>query len=91
MRDLYLTEALLAYSAMEKVMAQAGRTVKHYHSGNGRFSDNGFINAVNGKDKNITFCGVGAHHQNRIIENEMKFSQQEDTHSCFTEDVCGPT
>ena len=72
MRDLSLTETLLAKSAMEKVMAQAGRTVKNYHADNGRFSDNGFIGAVNGKDQKITFCGVGAHQQNGIIENKNK-------------------
>ena len=72
MRDLSLTETLLAKSGMEKVMAQAGRTVKHYHSENGRFADNGFIDAVNRKDQKITFYGVGAHHQNGIIENKNK-------------------
>ena len=61
-RDLSLTETLLAKSAMEKVMAQAGQTVKHYHADNYRFSDNGFIDAVNRKDQKITFCGVGTHH-----------------------------
>ena len=49
MRDLSLTETLLEKLAMEKVMAQAGGTVKHYHANNGRFSENGFINAINGK------------------------------------------
>ena len=34
MRDLSLTETLLAKPATEKVMAQAGQTVKHYHSNN---------------------------------------------------------
>ena len=48
-------------------MAQAGQTVKHYHDNNGRFSDNGFIDAVNGKDQKITFCVVDAHNQNGII------------------------
>ena len=67
MRYSSLTKTLLEKSAMEKVMAQAGRTVKHYHANNGRFADNGFINDVNGKDQKITFCGVGAHHQNGII------------------------
>ena len=62
MRDLSLTETLLAKSAKEKVMAQTGRTNKHYHANNGRFSDNSFIDAVNGKDQKITFCGVGTHH-----------------------------
>ena len=53
-------------------MAQAKITVKHYHADNGRFADNSFINAVNGKDKKIILCGVDAHHQSRIIENKNK-------------------
>ena len=69
---LSLTETLLAKSATEKVMAKAGQTVKHYHADNGRFAGNGFIDAVNGKDQKITLCGVGAHHQNGIIENKNK-------------------
>ena len=72
MRDLSLTKTFLAKSEMEKVMAQAGRTAKHYHTNNDRFADNGCIDAINGKDQNITFCGVGAHHQNGIIENKNK-------------------
>ena len=51
-------------------MAQAGRYVKHYHAYNGRFADNGFIDAINTKYQKITFCGVGAHHQNGIIEEK---------------------
>ena len=72
MRDLSLNETLLAKSSMEKVMAQTGQTVKHYHTDNGRFADNSFIDAVNGKDQKITFCGVGVHHQNGIIDNKNK-------------------
>ena len=72
MRDLTLDETLLAKEAMEKIMAQAGRHVKHYHADNGRFADNGFIDAINSKVQKITFCGVGAHHQNGIIENKNK-------------------
>ena len=72
MRDLTLNETLLDKEAMLKVMAQTGRYVKHYHADNGRFSDNGFIDAINTKDQKITFCGVGAHHQNGIIENKNK-------------------
>ena len=39
MRDLSLAETLLAKEAMEKVMAQAGQTVTHYHADNGRFAE----------------------------------------------------
>ena len=53
-------------------MAQAGRTVKHYHADSIRFSENGFIDAVNGKYQKIAFYGLGTHHQNGIIENKNK-------------------
>ena len=72
MRDLTLNETLLSKEATEKVMAQAGRYVKQYHADNGRFTDNGFINAIKTKDQNITFGGVGDHHQNGIIGNKNK-------------------
>ena len=72
MRDMTLEETLLAKQAFEKVMAQAGHDVKHYHADNGRFADKGFIDAINTKDQKITFCGVGAHHQNGIVENKNK-------------------
>ena len=67
MQDLTLDETLLAKEATEKLMAQAGRYIKHYHADNGRFADNGFIDDINTKDQKIKFCGVGAHHQNGII------------------------
>ena len=47
MRGLTLNEKLLAKEAMEKVMPQAGRNIKDYHVDNGRFADNGFIDAIN--------------------------------------------
>ena len=72
MRDLSLSETLMAKEASEKLMAQAGRTVKHYQADNSRFSDNVFIDSINQKDQKITFCGVGEHHQNGIVENNNK-------------------
>ena len=71
-RDLSLLETLLANAAMEKTLAQAGRTVKHYHANNGRFADNCFVEPINSKDQNIIFCGVGAHNQNNTVENKDK-------------------
>ena len=69
---LCLAETLLSKAEMEKVISQARRSVKHYHSDNGRFTKNGFIDAINSKYQKLTFCGVGAHHQNGIIENKNK-------------------
>ena len=46
-------------------MEQARQTVKKYQAENGKFSENGFIHAINQKDQKITFFGVGAHCQIR--------------------------
>ena len=72
MRYLSNAETLLEKEAMEKTMAQAGWNVLHYHAENGRFADNGFVEAINSKDQNITFGWVGAHHQNGIVKNKSK-------------------
>jgi hypothetical protein len=72
MRDFTIDETLLAVKAFEKVLAQASQHVKHYHADNGAFAYKSFMEEVNHKDQKITFCGVGAHHQNRILENKNK-------------------
>ena len=72
MKDLTLDETLLAKEALEKLMAQAVRTPMYYHADNGRFANSGFIDAVNKNNQRITFCRVGAHHQNVIVENKNK-------------------
>ena len=64
-----LEETLLAKQAYGKVLKQAGHTARHYHADNGRFSDKGFHKDIDDKGQEITFCSVGAHHQNSIIEN----------------------
>ncbi len=72
MRNFTLKETLLAKRAYKKVLVQAGCSAKHYHADNGRFLDKGFHQDITDKGQSITFCGVGAHHQNGIIENRNK-------------------
>ena len=72
MCDYTVDETILAVKAFKKVMAQANRMVKHYHADNGAFAHKGFLDEVNHKAQKITFCAVGAHHQNGIIENKTK-------------------
>ena len=72
MKDLTLDKKPLGKEALEKLTAQANRTIMYYYADNGRFADNGFIDAVNENNQRITFCGVGAHHQNGIAENRNK-------------------
>jgi hypothetical protein len=72
MRNFTLEKTLLAKRAYKKVLVQAGRTAKHYHANNGRFSNKGYHQDITTKGQSITFCGVGVHHQNGIIENRKK-------------------
>eukprot|EP00956_Cyclotella_meneghiniana_P029977 scaffold74389_cov38-Cyclotella_meneghiniana.AAC.4 len=50
----------------------ARHTVKRYHADNGRYADQGFLASINSNDQTITFCGVGAHHQNGIVEDRIR-------------------
>ena len=46
--------------------------VKHYHAANGHFTERSFTNDCKSITQRITFCGVGAHHQNGIAEITIK-------------------
>jgi hypothetical protein len=59
-------------NAFKKVLAQAQCFIKHYHADNCAFAHKGFLDEVNRKAQKITFCAVGAHYQNGIIENKNK-------------------
>ena len=59
-------------SIYEKLVCQSGHQVKHYRADNGRFADKAFHQSVNENDQTLDFCGVGAHHQNGLIENRNK-------------------
>ena len=50
-------------------MAKSHRVkIKSYRADNGRFAEKGFKEEIASCDQSITFCGVGYHHQNGIIE-----------------------
>ena len=51
---------------------QHGHTIKSWHADNGRYAEKDFKEAVTFADQTITFCGVGAHHQNEIAETAIK-------------------
>ena len=52
----------------EKLVSRSVNTVKRYHTDNRSYDDNGFMASLNANNPTITFCGVGAHHQNGIFE-----------------------
>ena len=53
--------------SFEKLASTYGVTVKQYHADNGIFACKGFRDVITESNQKITFCGVGAHHQNGIV------------------------
>jgi len=65
-------QTIEAKHAYERFSARHGVTIKHYHCDNGRFADRAFIQAVHAANQTISFCGVGAHHQNGVAERRIR-------------------
>jgi hypothetical protein len=65
-------ETLNAKMEFEKYARSFGVSVSHYHADNGRFSDNEWRDDVMLKGQRLTFCGVGAHHQNGRAEKRIR-------------------
>ena len=65
-------ETLEAKSAFESYAAEMGVSIKHYHADNGRFAEAAFMEHVKASGQTITFCGVGAHHQNGVAERRIR-------------------
>ena len=66
-----LDQTIAAKLAFEKLANGYGITIQHYHADNGHFACKGFRDVVAQANQKISFCGVGAHHQNGIVENQI--------------------
>ena len=64
-------ETLKSKLAFEKYALSHGVHIKHYHADNGRFKDTLFTTDIEEKGQTISYCGVGAHHQNGIAEKRI--------------------
>ena len=72
MRDLTAESTLAAKKEFENRCAFQGVKVEHYHADNGRFSEPAWIKEFKRCKQDFIFCGVGAHHQNGILERMIK-------------------
>lgn len=61
-------QTLEAKAAYEKYAHDHGVKISHYHTDNGIFAEKAFRNAVDNSNQTISYCAVGAHHQNGIAE-----------------------
>ena len=65
-------ETLRSKQAYERVALSYGVQIKTYHADNLRFNDKNFSADLLKGGQTITFCGVGAHHQNAVVESKIK-------------------
>ena len=65
-------ETLNAKHAYERKAKEHGVTVRGYHADNLRFNDNKFTGDCINAGQRISFCGVGAHHQNGVVERKNR-------------------
>ncbi len=72
MKDLTLSETLLAKHTYERFLALLGIESQVYHADNGCFTDKGFRDDCTSSNQTITFCGIGSNHQNGIAERKIK-------------------
>ena len=72
MRDATGESTLDAREAFERAAVERGVVIKGYHADNGRYAEHIFKDDCHDKMQCLTFCGVGAHHQNGIAEAKIK-------------------
>ena len=58
--------------AFENFCKERGVEVKHYHADNGIFASRAFRAEVQRCGQTLSFCGVGAHHQNGVAERRIQ-------------------
>ena len=64
-------ETILAKQSFERFARDLIVKNIHYHADNGRFADNGFIQACKDNNQGLTYCGVNAHFQNGMAEKRI--------------------
>ena len=64
-------ETLAAKHAYEIMADSFGVVVRSFHADNGIFAEKIFVDEVTLCNQTISFCGVGAHHQNGKVENHI--------------------
>ena len=64
-------QTVMAKVAFEQFAATNDVSIEAYHADNGIFAEKVFRDAVQASNQSISFCAVGAHHQNGIIERHI--------------------
>ena len=69
-------ETVMAKHAFERSAEQCGIMIKHYHTDNGSFADNTFMQDCQANRQSLSYCGVSAHIQNSTAERRIRDLQE---------------
>ena len=72
MRSISTNETMAAKAAFEQKSKEYGVKILNYQADNNRFADKAFKLNCEKQKQGLTFCGVGAHHQNGIAEQMIQ-------------------
>ena len=70
--SLSAADTLRGKQIIEQEAHDLGRKIESYHSDNGIFAQKEFKDHCEHQKQKLSFCGVGAHHQNGIAEINIK-------------------
>jgi hypothetical protein len=69
---LRITETLKGKHNFECFAKQFNIKIRHYHADNAPLGANDIKADIDKQDQELTFSGVGAHHQNRVAERSIR-------------------
>jgi len=72
MKELSTEATIEAKERFGRFATSHGVQILHYHGDNGRFADKLFVAQVEADGQTISYCGVGAHHQNGRAEKRIR-------------------
>ena len=72
MKEFTAEATLEAKNAWERLAGTHAVRIRRYRADNGRYNDALFLQDIKDNGQLITFCGVGAHHQNGIAERKIR-------------------
>ena len=71
-RSTGATETVASKHSIERQARDAGVEIKSFRADNGIFKAAEFKTDLELNDQSITFCGMGAHHQNGVAERSIR-------------------
>jgi hypothetical protein len=69
------SETLEAKNQFESYARSHGVNIKHYHADNGRFIETKWVDDTKDKGQDMSYSGVGAHHQNGRAKIRIRYLQ----------------